>query len=183
MRQRSKVVPQAQGLVLEIGIGSGLNLPYYDANRVTKVVGLDPAIEITRIAIDAANLVPFDVEFVGLPGEEIPFDTNSVDTIVMTYTLCSIPNTRIALQQMNRVLKPEGRLVFCEHGAAPDANIRRWQDRLNPIWSRLGGGCRLNREIPDLLEEGGFKISDLEAMYIPGWRPTSFNYWGIAIGT
>ena len=183
MRQRSKVVPQAQGLVLEIGIGSGLNLPYYDANRVTKVVGLDPAIEMTRIAIDAAKLVPFDVEFVGLPGEEISLDTDSVDTILMTYTLCSIPNTRMALQQMNRVLKPEGRLVFCEHGAAPDANIRRWQDRLNPIWSRLGGGCQLNREIPDLLEEGGFKIRDLEARYIPGWRPTSFNYWGIAIGT
>ncbi|TNG03254.1 MAG: class I SAM-dependent methyltransferase [Gammaproteobacteria bacterium] len=182
MRQRSKVVPQAQGVVLEIGIGSGLNLPYYDANRVSKVIGLDPSAEMTRIAEHVASSAPFDVEFVGLPGEEIPLETNSIDTVLMTYTLCSIPDTQMALQQMNRVLKPGGRLIFCEHGAAPDPNIRLWQDRLNPIWSRLGGGCQLNREIPVLLKEGGFKICDLEARYIPGWRLASFNYWGSAIG-
>ena len=180
MHQRSKVVPQARGLVLEIGIGSGLNLPFYDADLVTKVIGLDPSPEMIRIASDAAKAVKFDVEFIGLPGEEIPLDIGSFDTILMTYTLCSIPNIRDALQQMNRVLKPGGQMIFCEHGAAPDANVRRLQDRLNPIWSRLSGGCQLNLEIPVLLEEGGFKIVDLQTQYIPGWRPVSFNYWGIA---
>ena len=180
MHQRSKVVPQARGLVLEIGIGSGLNLPFYDADLVTKVIGLDPSPEMIRIASDAAKAVKFDVEFIGLPGEEIPLDIGSFDTILMTYTLCSIPNIRDALQQMNRVLKPGGQMIFCEHGAAPDANVRRLQDRLNPIWSRLSGGCQLNLEIPVLLEEGGFKIVDLQAQYIPGWRPVSFNYWGTA---
>ena len=182
MRQRAKVVPRAQGVVLEIGIGTGLNLPYYNASRVAKIIGLDPSIEMTRIAAEVARKVSFDVEFVGLSGEEIPLDGNSVDTIVMTYTLCSIPDPCIALQQMKRVLKPGGRLVFCEHGAAPDANVRRWQDRLTPVWSRLGGGCQLNREIPVLLTEAGFRISDLESTYIPGWKPGSFNYWGSAVG-
>lgn len=183
MRQRGKVVPQAHGLVLEIGIGSGLNLPYYDAERVSKVVGIEPSAEMVRLAADAVGRAPFDVEFVGLPGEDIPLASDSVDTIVMTYTLCSIADTRAALAQMRRVLKPEGRLLFCEHGAAPDAGVRRWQDRLNPVWSRLGGGCQLNRDIPELLREGGFALCDLKARYIPGWKPASFNYWGSAVGT
>ena len=182
MCQRSKVVPRAQGVVLEIGIGSGLNLPFYHANHVTKVLGLDPSIESMDIAVDTACSVSFDVEFIELPGEEIPLDTDSVDTVLMTYTLCSIADTRIALQQMKRVLKPGGQLIFCEHGAAPDADIRRWQDRLNPLWSRLAGGCQLNRKIPDLLEEGGFRIRDIQTGYIPGWKPGSFNYWGSALG-
>lgn len=179
--QRRKLVPQAQGVVLEVGIGSGLNLPYYDINRVTKVVGLDPSIEITQIAVKATTLVPFPVEFITLPGEEIPLDDNSIDTIIMTYTLCSIADTKRALRQMHRVLKPEGRLLFCEHGVAPDAKIRGWQERLNPIWSRISCGCHLNRKIPELIEAGGFKICELETSYIPGWRPASFNYRGSAI--
>ena len=183
IHQRKQVVPDAQGIVLEVGIGTGLNLPYYDPARVAKVVGLDPSIEMTGIARNVADSVPFEVEFIHLPGEEIPLDSNSIDTVLMTYTLCSIPDTQTALRQMNRVLKPGGKLIFCEHGAAPNVNIRRWQDRLNPIWGRLGGGCRLNREIPELLEAGGFEISELQAKYIPGWRPASFNYWGCAIGS
>ena len=178
--QRRKVVPQAEGLVLEIGIGTGLNLPYYDARRVTKVLGLDPALEMTRIAEKAVAAVPFTVEFIGLPGEEIPLDDATVDTVLTTYTLCSIADTQAALRQMVRVLKPGGRLIFCEHGVAPDAGVRRWQDRLNPLWKRLGGGCQLNRNIPDLIQDGGFRIVDLQAQYIPGWRPGSFNYWGTA---
>lgn len=180
MRQREKVVPLARGRVLEIGIGSGLNLPYYDARKVSKLWGLDPSPEMTRIAERSARAVPFDVDFIGLPGEEIPLDNHSVDTIVMTYTLCSIPDTQMALQQMARVLKPGGSLVFCEHGAAPDPEVRRWQDRITPIWKRLGGGCHLNRAIPELIAQGGFRITALETMYIPGWRPASFNYWGTA---
>jgi ubiquinone/menaquinone biosynthesis C-methylase UbiE len=182
MRQRAKVVPRAHGVVLEIGIGTGLNLPFYDPHNVTKVFGLDPSVEMTRVAAEAARSVDFEVAFIGLPGEEIPLETASIDSVVLTYTLCSIPLAREALGQMKRVLKPGGELVFCEHGAAPDPSVRRWQDRLNPIWSRLGGGCQLNRPIPALLEQGGFEIRELEADYIPGWRPASFNYWGVARG-
>ena len=181
MRQREKVVPRARGRVLEVGVGSGLNLGYYDAAKVTKLWGLDPSPEMTRIAERAARSVPFEVEFIGLPGDEIPLEDASVDTVVMTYTLCTIPDTAAALRQMGRVLKPGGELIFCEHGAAPDASVRRWQDRINPLWKRIGGGCNLNRPIPALIEAGGFRITSLDTMYIPGWRPGSFNYWGTAV--
>ena len=181
MRQREKVVPHARGQVLEVGIGSGLNLPYYDATKVTRVWGLEPSPEMTRMAAQAARSLPFEVEFIGLPGDEIPLDDGSVDTVVVTYTLCTIPDTLPALGQMRRVLRPGGELIFCEHGAAPDASVRRWQDRLNPVWRRLGGGCNLNRPIPALIEAGGFRIDSLDTMYLPGWRPASFNYWGTAV--
>ena len=181
MRQREKVVPRARGRVLEIGIGSGLNLPYYDSAKVSKLWGLDPSPEMIQMARRAAASLPFAVEFIGLPGDEIPLEDNSVDTVVVTYTLCTIPDTPPALRQISRVLRPGGELIFCEHGAAPDASVRRWQNRLNPIWKRLGGGCNLNRPIPTIIEAGGFRIKSLDAMYIPGWRPASFNYWGIAV--
>lgn len=181
MRQRQKVIPLARGRVLEVGLGSGLNLAYYDATKVTKVWGLDPAAEIVRKAAQAIAAAPVEVTVIGLPGEEIPLDDTSVDTVVVTYTLCSIAVTEPALRQMARVLKPGGRLIFCEHGAAPDAVVRRWQDRIDPVWSRVGGGCHLNREIPRLIEQGGFRLDTLETMYIPGWRPASFNYWGTAV--
>lgn len=181
MRQREKVVPRARGRVLEVGIGSGLNLPFYDPAKVSKVWGLDPAPEMTRMAKRAADSLPFEVEFIGLPGDEIPLEDNSVDTVLVTYTLCTIPDTTPALRQMSRVLRPGGELIFCEHGAAPDADVRRWQDRLNPMWKRIGGGCNLNRSIPALIEAGGFRIKNLDTMYLPGWRPVSFNYWGTAI--
>ena len=181
MRQRAKIVPRARGRVLEVGIGSGLNLPFYDPAKVSKVWGLDPAPEMTRMAKRAARALPFEVEFIGLPGDEIPLADHSVDTVLVTYTLCTIPDTAPALAQMRRVLRPDGELIFCEHGAAPDASVRRWQDRLNPAWKRLGGGCNLNRPIPSLIEAGGFHIEHLDTMYIPGWRPASFNYWGAAV--
>ena len=180
MRQREKVVPLARGRVLEVGIGSGLNLPYYDATKVTRLWGLDPALEMKRMAEEAARSMSFDVEFIGLPGEEIPLEDNTVDTVLITYTLCTIPEPDPALREMARVLKPGGELIFCEHGTAPDESVRRWQDRINPIWKRLGGGCHLNRAIPDLIEQGGFRIKGMETMYVPGWRPASFNYWGTA---
>ena len=180
MRQREKVVPLARGRVLEVGIGSGLNLPYYDATKVTRLWGLDPSLEMKRMAEEAARSMSFDVEFIGLPGEEIPLEDNTVDTVLITYTLCTIPETDPALREMARVLKPGGELIFCEHGTAPDESVRRWQDRINPIWKRLGGGCHLNRAIPDLIEQGGFRIKGMETMYVPGWRPASFNYWGTA---
>ncbi len=181
--QRRQLVPRAQGVVLEVGIGSGLNLPYYNISRITKVIGLDPAIEITRMAAAAARSVPFAVEFIDSPGEDIPLEDNSIDTILMTYTLCSIIDPGSALEQMQRVLKPQGKLLFCEHGVAPDTNIRRWQSRLNPVWNKIGGGCHLDRNMPVLIEAGGFKISELDAGYISGWRPASYNYRGIAISS
>ena len=178
--QRAKVVPQAHGRVLEIGIGSGLNLPFYDAAKVEKLWGLEPADEIRRMAEKAAKTSPFPVEFIGLPGETIPLDSGSIDTVVTTYTLCTIPDAVAALREMRRVLRPGGQLLFSEHGRAPDAAVRRWQDRLTPLWKRIGGGCHLNRDIPELLRQGGFALPWLETMYIPGPRPMSFNYWGAA---
>jgi ubiquinone/menaquinone biosynthesis C-methylase UbiE len=180
MRQREKVVPLATGEVLEIGLGSGLNLPYYDSTRVKKLWGLEPAEPMRRMAAPAVRRLQFEFEFLDLPGEEIPLQTDSVDTVLVTYTLCTIPDTEAALRGMARVLRPGGKLIFCEHGAAPDASVRRWQDRINPIWKRIGGGCNLNREIPDLIEAGGFEIDAIDTMYLPGWRPAAFNYWGTA---
>lgn len=180
MRQRRKVVPEARGRVLEIGLGSGLNLPIYDPARVERVFGLEPAPEMTRIADARVAEAPFEVEIVHAGAEEIPLESASVDTVLVTYTLCTIPDATAAVREMARVLAPSGRLLFCEHGAAPDADVLKWQNRLDGIWGRLAGGCHLNRDIPALLTEGGFSLEKLETMYIPGWRPVSFNFWGSA---
>ena len=178
--QRRKVVPQASGRVLEIGIGSGLNMPYYDPAKVEKLWGLEPSDEIRRMAEQKAVGSPFPVEFIGLPGERIPLEAGSVDTVVSTYVLCTIPHAVTALREMRRVLKPGGQLLFSEHGRAPDASVARWQDRLDGVWGKIAGGCHLNRDIPALLRQGGFAIERLETMYIPGPKPMSFNYWGAA---
>ena len=180
MRQREKVVPLARGRVLEIGVGTGLNLGFYDSSRVAKLWGLDPAPEMLRAAEKAARSVSFEVEFIAQGAEDIPLEDRTVDAIVMTYTLCTIPETEPALREMARVLRLDGELIFCEHGAAPDPGVRRWQDVINPIWKRLGGGCHLNRPIPEIIAQGGFDITGMDTMYIPGWRPASFNYWGVA---
>ncbi len=181
MYQRKKVVPLAKGRVLEIGIGSGLNFPFYDSSKVEYIWGLDPSPQIRKMAEKRAIDMQFEVEFIDLSGDEIPLESNSVNTVLVTYTLCIIPDVIQALNEMGRVLMTEGELVFCEHGLAPDEDIRRWQNRMNPIWKRMGGGCNLNRPIPDLIEQGGFKINNIETMYIPGWKPASFNYWGSAV--
>ena len=181
--QRKKVVPLAEGRVLEIGIGTGLNLEYYDPSRIEKVIGLDPSEESWKIAGERAQAVDFEVEFIGLPGEEIPLEANSVDTVLVTYALCTIPDTQKALEGMRRVLRPGGNLIFCEHGLAPDDDVRKWQSRINPIWKRIAGGCNVNRDIPALLEQGGFKVRDLETMYLPNTPQfAGFNYWGTAQG-
>lgn len=180
-RQRMKLIPSAMGKVLEVGIGSGLNLPFYDAARVTRVWGLDPSAELAGMAAELAEGVSFDVELVLAGAEEIPLESGSVDTVVVTYTLCTIPEPLPALREMARVLAPGGRLLFCEHGLAPDADVRRWQKRLNRPWRWLGGGCNLDRDIPALIQDGGFRVNGMETMYIPGWRPACFNYWGEAV--
>ena len=180
LRQRQKLVPLAQGDVLEVGIGSGLNLPVYDPAKVTKVWGLEPSIELGAMAATAARGVPFDVELVAAGSEAIPLDSGRFDTVVVTYTLCTIPDPEAALREIARVLKPDGRLLFCEHGVAPDARVRRWQERINPVWRRLSGGCQLTRDVPAVLRQGGFGVVRMETMYVPGWRVASFNYWGAA---
>jgi len=178
-QQRKKVVPLAKGRVLEIGFGTGLNLGFYDPEKVDHVWGLDPSAAMWQLA-DAGS-VPFDVEFIRASAERIPLDKGSADSILVTYTLCSVPNAIEALKDMRRVLKPGGELIFCEHGAALDANVRKWQDRLNPVWSKLAGGCNLNRSIPTLLEQSGFKVQAMDTMFLPVWKPAAFNYWGTAV--
>ncbi len=180
MRQREKVVPLAVGRVLEIGIGSGLNIPFYDARRVEHLWGLDPSPEMWSIAKKNAAEHHLDAEFIQSGAESIPLENNSADTILMTFTMCTIPDIHMALDEVKRVLKPSGKLIFCEHGTAPDENIRRWQNRLNPVWKKLAGGCNLNRSIPVILEQAGFKSADMQTMYLPGWKPATFNYWGTA---
>ena len=180
MRQREKVIPRARGRVLELGIGSGLNLPYYDPDRVQRVFGLDPSTELWSLAQTRVADSPLELDFLEAGAEAVPLADNSVDTVVATYTLCTLPDVAVALAEVRRVLRPRGEFVFCEHGAAPDDSVRRWQNRLNPAWRRLAGGCHLNRDIPLLLDEAGFRIGDLDTMYLPGWRPATFNYWGVA---
>lgn len=181
MKQREKVVPLAEGEVLEIGLGSGLNLPYYDTDKVRKVWGLEPSEGMRKLAMKNLGDSKLDVEMIDLPGEEIPLDSGSVDTVVVTYTLCSIPDAGRALEGVRRVLRPEGQLLFCEHGLAPEENVQRWQHRFNPVWRRLSGGCNMNRDIPELLRSSGFRVIADERMYIPGVRVLSYNYWGRAV--
>jgi ubiquinone/menaquinone biosynthesis C-methylase UbiE len=179
--QRREVVPEARGRVLEVGTGSGLNLPLYDASRVDLVWALEPSAGMRRRAAARVAGVPIEVRWLELPGEEIPLDDASVDTVLLTYTLCTIPDWRRALEQMRRVLRADGRLLFCEHGAAPDAGVRRWQDRLNPVWTRVAGGCNLNRPIDRYLEAAGFHIAQLEAGYLPRTpRIAGYTYRGFA---
>ncbi len=181
MKQREKVIPLASGRVLEIGIGTGLNLSYYQADKVEKLIGLDPSEDSWQLAAKRAEQVSFPLEFVGLPGEQIPLEDESIDTVVVTYALCTIPEPVSALEGMRRVLKPGGRLLFSEHGRAPDANVRKWQDRINPLWKKIAGGCNLNRDIPDLLTQGGFTVSEMDTIYLPGTpRFAGFTFWGSA---
>ena len=179
-KQREKIVPLAEGDVLEIGFGSGLNLPFYDSQKVRKIWGLEPSEGMRRKAQPMVDVSDLDVEFIDLPGESIPLGANSVDTVLVTYSLCTIPDAITALEGMRRVLKPGGSLLFCEHGIAPDENVRRWQHRLNPAWGRIAGGCHMNRDIPELITKGGFEVTTDERMYIPGARMLSYNYWGRA---
>jgi len=180
MKQRVKIIPFAKGKVLEIGIGSGLNLPFYKKENVQHLTAIDPSEEVwKKNSVDMKNL-PFDFEFIKAFAEDIPADTNSFDTVVITYSLCTIPDTYKALEEIRRVLKPTGKLLFCEHGKAPEKTVQKWQNMANPLWKRIGGGCNLNRDIPLLIKDNGFKLNNLKSMYIPGWKIASFNYWGIA---
>jgi ubiquinone/menaquinone biosynthesis C-methylase UbiE len=181
-KHRVKVVPQAHGVVLEVGIGSGLNLPHYDRTKITELIGIDPGEAIVNIARKRAAASQFPVRFILLEGESIPLEPKSVDTVVVTYTLCTIPGVQAALEGMRRVLKPGGRLLFCEHGLAPDENVARTQRRLSGVWKKIAGGCHLNRDIPMELEHGGFRVNQLERYYVRGApRFAGYHYVGSAI--
>lgn len=181
LKQRDKVVPHCEGRVLEVGMGTGHNLDFYDPAKVDMVFGLEPAPDMVKRAKPLAEKAPFPVEFIDLPGEEIPLEDNSVDTVLLTYTLCTIPDTLKAMQNMRRVLKPGGKLIFSEHGRAPDAAVEKWQNRLNGVWGKIAGGCNINRDIPTLIEAGGFTITDLDQMYVPSTpKILGYTYWGAA---
>jgi len=178
--QRKKVVPRAIGRVLEIGAGSGLNLPHYDPKTVETLYALEPSAEMWALAAKHVERAGFPVEPLRSGAEQIPLADDAVDTVLVTYALCTIPDPDLALAEMRRVLRRDGRILFCEHGLAPDAGVRRWQGLLNPIWSRLAGGCNLNRDIPSLLTGSGFRIQELETCYLRGPKPMTFNYCGVA---
>lgn len=178
-RYRAKIVPEARGTILEVGIGSGLNLPFYGAS-IEKLYGLDPSEELLRMAGKKARKVSFPVEFLKQSGTEIPLDEGSVDAVVITWTLCTIPDPIKALQEMRRVLKRGGVLLFAEHGLAPEPAVQRWQRRLNPLWNRIGGGCNLDRRTDALISTAGFTITELATEYAEGPRPLSYIYCGRA---
>jgi ubiquinone/menaquinone biosynthesis C-methylase UbiE len=178
-RLRAVHVPAARGVVLEAGIGSGLNLPFYTA-EVTKLYGVDPSAELLALARPKTRGLGFPVELLRQEAERIPLETGSVDTVVMTWSLCSIRDPVSALRELHRVLKPGGALIFIEHGLAPDAGVRKWQNRLTPIWRRLAGGCHLDRKMDDLIRGAGFKIASVEMGYAPGPRFATYTYEGRA---
>ena len=179
-QQRQKVVPLAAGRVLEVGMGSGLNIPFYNPESVEVVWGLEPSEHMRSKAGKQVEASPIEIRWLDLPGEEVPLEDNSIDTVLLTYTLCTIPDWKKALEQMRRVLKSDGRLIFCEHGEAPEEGIRSWQRRINPIWKKIAGGCHLDRPIPRYIEAGGFTIDSLDSDYIKGPKIAGFNYWGTA---
>lgn len=178
-RYRKRVISAAEGRVLEIGVGSGLNLPFY-RDAVREVIGLDPMPRLLLLAGQQAQRCARPVELIRASAESIPLDRHDIDTVVTTWTLCSIPNASVALGEMRRVLKPAGKLVFVEHGRADEIDVRRWQDRLDPLWTRLAGGCHLNRSISDLIAGAGFEITQLDTGYMKGPRPMTFQYEGLA---
>ena len=180
-RQRMKIVPQAEGVVLELGFGSGLNLPFYDAAKVTRLIALEPSKGMLAKAEDKAKEAKFPVDVLAETAEKLSLDDASVDTVLVTYSLCTIPDPVSALNAARRVLKPGGRLLFCEHGRAPDEGVYRWQKRIEPVWKVIGGGCHLTREIPKLVTAAGFGVDAMETMYLPkSPRWAGFNYWGSA---
>ncbi|HCW90361.1 MAG TPA: SAM-dependent methyltransferase [Marinobacter sp.] len=167
MNLRSQVIPKARGTVLEVGMGSGLNLEFYDADKVDLVYGLEPSPGMRKKARPNLAKSKVKVEWLDLPGEQIPLADNSVDTVLLTFTLCTIPDWQAALEQMKRVLRPDGELLFLEHGQSPHQSTRTWQNRITPAWKKVAGGCHLNRPITELIQQTGFRIMELENLYVP----------------
>jgi SAM-dependent methyltransferase len=181
MRQRAKVVPQAAGRVLELGIGMGLNLGFYDPAKVTGVTGVDPAAELRAAALAAPRDPRLVVDVRDGTAEALPFEDKSFDTVVCTFTLCSVHGPAAALAEARRMLKPGGAFLFCEHGLAPDAGVARWQRRIEPVWKRIAGGCHLTRPIGSAIAAAGFAIERSDSMYVPKTpKIAAWNEWGLA---
>lgn len=178
--ERRRWVPRTHGRVLELGVGSGLNLPFYDPVRVARVTGIDPSPPLLRRAGPRAAQAAVPVELVEGFAERLPFDPGSFDSAIVTYSLCSMDEPARALAEVRRVLRPGAELVFVEHGLAPDAGTRWWQRRLSPIWRRIAGGCRLDRDLPALLRDAGFAVDELTAGYSGTVRVMSYTFQGIA---
>ena len=176
---RQRLVPKAEGRVLEIGVGSGLNLPFY-SDQVSHVIGLDPSFELLEMAWDAAKRSAMPVSLLNGSAGAIPLPDKSIDTVVTTWTLCSIPEVERALAEVRRILRPGGAFLFVEHGLAPEPGVQRWQHRLTPAWMRVGGGCHLDRAPDRLLASAGLHVTDLETGYMNGPRPMTFMYEGRA---
>lgn len=181
MRQRARIVPQAHGRVLELGIGGGLNLAYYDPAKVESVTGIDPSSELRARALAAPHDPSLKVAVEAGEAEALPFADHSFDCVVCTFTLCSVSDPSKALAEAKRVLKPGGQFLFCEHGLSPEPEVARWQQRLDPVWSRLAGGCHLNRPVSQTLLGAGFRLDVLEKAYLPKTpRIAGWNEWGAA---
>lgn len=181
MKQRVKVVPKAAGKVLELGIGGGLNLQFYDPAKVESVSGVDPSAELRAVALQAERPEGLKVEIQKGTAEALPFDSGSFDCVVCTFTLCSVQSPRDALAEAKRVLKPGGRFLFCEHGLAPDEGVAKWQGRLEPMWKAIAGGCHLTRPITASVADAGFRIAGSERMYLPGTpKVLGWSEWGEA---
>jgi ubiquinone/menaquinone biosynthesis C-methylase UbiE len=176
---RSRVVSAASGRVLEIGIGSGLNLPFY-GDSVSQIIGVEPSAKLLHMAQAASRRTSMPLDLIEGTAEAIPIDDRSIDTVVTTWTMCSIPMLEDALQEMRRVLKPAGRLLFVEHGRAPEPRVRWVQDHLTPVWKRFSGGCHLNRAIEDVVGQAGFHIEHLGKGYMRGPKAMTFMYEGSA---
>ena len=182
VKQRQKLVPMAKGKVLEVGIGSGLNMPYFDTSKIISVVGIDPSEELIQLAEKRIDDSMPDVDFVISKAEELQFNDNTFDTVLITYTMCTVDDVSASLMQIKRVLKSDGQLLFCEHGLAPDEKIVKWQNRINKFWPTISGGCNINKNIPHLIGEAGFTISNMEQMYLPKTpKILGYNYWGTAL--
>jgi ubiquinone/menaquinone biosynthesis C-methylase UbiE len=179
-RQRQKIVPLAAGNVLEIGSGSGLNFSHYNGTHVTHLWALEPSSALRQRAKHRAETLTFDVTHLDAGGEAIPLGNGSIDSVVMTYALCTIPRVTEALEEMRRVLKPDGVLYFSEHSRSPHKWVHRTQRLLNPLWHRLAGGCQLERPTRELLNRAGFVCDDLSSLYLPGPRWLNYHVWGEA---
>ena len=177
---RSEIIPKATGRVLEIGIGSGLNFPYYGPT-VSHVWGIDPSPELLGMVRPKVTTLPYSVDLLCESAEQIPLESASADTVVLTWALCTIPNPTRALEELRRVLKPGGSVIFAEHGLAPDARVCRWQERMNPLSRHIAGGCNMNRKIDALISDAGFNIRELRTSYFPGPRILTYTFEGVAV--
>ena len=181
-QQRRRLVPQASGVVVEVGIGSGLNLPHYDAELVSRVIGVDPDPVLLGMGRERAEAAPFDVEIIPAFAEDLPIETASADTVLATYTFCSISDVNAALGELRRVLKPGGQLLFCEHGRSHRPGTAKWQDRITPMWRLLTGGCSLNRNISRQIANAGFRVISVDNFVLPMTPEViGFHYLGTAV--